>query len=122
MRKSLRNLAAAQVFGLAVIFPIAAEAHAVVVKAQPALDQQVAAGPLAIRLEFNSRIDTERSKLELTASDGAKAEVPMDQGGDPNVVTATTAALAAGDYSLRWQVLAIDGHITRGDIPFTVGP
>jgi methionine-rich copper-binding protein CopC len=22
---------------------------------------------------------------------------------------------------LRWQVLAIDGHITRGDIPFVVG-
>ncbi len=122
MRKSLRNLAAALVFGLTVISPVAAQAHAVVVKAQPALDQQVAAGPLAIRLEFNSRIDKERSKLELTAPGGAKAEVPMDQGGDPNVVTATTAALAAGDYSLRWQVLAIDGHITRGDIPFTVGP
>jgi methionine-rich copper-binding protein CopC len=21
---------------------------------------------------------------------------------------------------VRWQVLAIDGHITRGDVPFTV--
>ena len=122
MRKSLRNLAAALAFGLAVISPIAADAHAVVIKAQPALDQQVAAGPLAIELEFNSRIDKERSKLELTDPAGAKTEVPMDQDGAPNVVTATTAALAAGAYSLRWQVLAIDGHITRGDIPFTVGP
>jgi len=122
MRKSLRNLAAALAFGLAVISPNAADAHAVVVKAQPTLDQQVAAGPLAIRLEFNSRIDKERSKLELTAPDGAKTEIPLDQDGAPNVVTATTAALPAGAYSLRWQVLAIDGHITRGDIPFTVGP
>ena len=122
MRKSLRNLAAVLAFGLAAASPIAAEAHAVVVKAQPALDQQVAAGPLAIQLEFNSRIDKERSKLELTAPEGAKTEIPMDQDGPPNVVTATTAALAAGAYSLRWQVLAIDGHITRGDIPFTVGP
>jgi methionine-rich copper-binding protein CopC len=31
------------------------------------------------------------------------------------------ADLAAGGYVLRWQVLAIDGHITRGDIPFAVG-
>jgi methionine-rich copper-binding protein CopC len=122
MRKSLRNLAAALAFGLTAISPIAAEAHAVVVKAQPALDQQVAPGPLAIELEFNSRIDKERSKLELTAPDGAKSEIPMDQDGAPNVVTATTVALAAGAYSLRWQVLALDGHITRGDIPFTVGP
>jgi methionine-rich copper-binding protein CopC len=28
--------------------------------------------------------------------------------------------LAPGDYRLRWQVLAYDGHITRGEIPFTV--
>jgi methionine-rich copper-binding protein CopC len=21
---------------------------------------------------------------------------------------------------VRWQVLAVDGHITRGDVPFTV--
>ena len=24
-----------------------------------------------------------------------------------------------GEWRLRWQVLSIDGHITRGDIPFT---
>ncbi len=121
MWKSLRNLVAALVLGLAVISPIAALAHAVVVQAQPALDQQVPAGPLDVRLEFNSRIDKERSKLELTAPDGAKTEMTMGQDGEPNVLTATTAALPAGAYSLRWQVLAIDGHITRGDIPFTVG-
>jgi hypothetical protein len=28
--------------------------------------------------------------------------------------------LTPGVYVLRWQVLAIDGHITRGDVPFTV--
>jgi hypothetical protein len=34
----------------------------------------------------------------------------------------TTATLTPGPYVLRWQVLAIDGHITRGDVTFTVGP
>jgi len=91
-----------------------------VLKAQPALDQQVAAGPLTIRLEFNSRIDKARSKLELTAPDGAKSEIPIADDGEPNILAATTAALGAGAYSLRWQVLSVDGHITRGDIPFTV--
>jgi len=33
----------------------------------------------------------------------------------------TTVSLVPGLYSLRWQVLAVDGHITRGDVPFTVG-
>jgi methionine-rich copper-binding protein CopC len=35
-------------------------------------------------------------------------------------VTGTTGELATGVYVLRWQVLAVDGHITRGDIPFSV--
>ena len=30
--------------------------------------------------------------------------------------------LQPGDYVARWQVLAVDGHITRGDVPFTVTP
>ncbi len=25
-----------------------------------------------------------------------------------------------GDCVLRWQVLAVDGHITRGDVPLSV--
>lgn len=108
--------------GLAAAMPVPAQAHAVVVQAQPDLDQQVAQGPLAIRLEFNSRIDKARSKLELTLPDGSRSEVPLDQDGAPNVLTATAGALAPGAYSLRWQVLAVDGHITRGDIPFTVAP
>lgn len=120
MRKSLRNLAAALAFGPTAISPLAAQAHAVVVKAQPALDQQVATGPLAIHLEFNSRIDKERSKLELTDPAGAKSEIPITEDGAPNTLDGTTAALSAGAYSLRWQVLSVDGHITRGDIPFTV--
>jgi hypothetical protein len=28
--------------------------------------------------------------------------------------------LIPGAYVVRWQVLAVDGHITRGDVPFTV--
>lgn len=122
MWKSLRNLVAALVLGLAVISPIAALAHAVVVNAQPALDQRVPAGPLDVRLEFNSRIDKERSRLQLTLPDGTRADVPIVPDGEPNVLTAQVPALASGAYTLRWQVLAVDGHITRGDIPFTVGP
>jgi methionine-rich copper-binding protein CopC len=28
--------------------------------------------------------------------------------------------LERGEYVLRWQVLASDGHITRGEVPFRV--
>jgi methionine-rich copper-binding protein CopC len=40
----------------------------------------------------------------------------------PDTLAATVDRLGSGHYRLRWQVLAVDGHITRGDIPFTVAP
>jgi copper resistance protein C len=97
-----------------------AAAHAVIVSATPTADQHVPAGKLAVRIEFNSRINMVRSRLRVTAPSGVKTDVPIDSAGEPNIVAGTTGELAAGAYVLRWQVLAIDGHITRGDIPFTV--
>jgi methionine-rich copper-binding protein CopC len=122
MRKYIGNLAAiAVVLGLAAGSAAPAAAHAVIVSASPTADQHVAPGPVAVRIEFNSRIDKARSRLQVTAPAGDKADVPIDQGGEPNIVTGATADLSPGAYVLRWQVLAIDGHITRGDIPFVVG-
>jgi methionine-rich copper-binding protein CopC len=121
MRKYLRNLAGVQ-FALALcgVAAVPAMAHAVIVSAAPTANEQVKQGKLPIRLEFNSRIDKERSRLQLIAPDGGKSDVAIDQAGQPNILTGTTGDLAIGDYVLRWQVLAIDGHITRGDIPFKV--
>jgi hypothetical protein len=36
------------------------------------------------------------------------------------VIDTNAELTKAGPYVVRWQVLAIDGHITRGDVPFTV--
>ena len=122
MRKSLHNLAAiGTALAIAGAAPGLAWAHAVIVSASPTADQHVATGKLAIRLEFNSRIDKERARLQLMAPAGDKSNVSIDPAGDPNVIAATTGDLIPGAYVLRWQVLAIDGHITRGDIPFSVG-
>ena len=122
MRKYIANLAAIAVAsGLAASAAAPASAHAVIVSATPTADQQVGPGELAIRIEFNSRIDKARSRLQVTESAGGKTDIPIDQAGEPNVVAGTTGALTPGAYVLRWQVLAIDGHITRGDIPFVVG-
>ena len=122
MRKYLRNLAAVAValtMSGAVTAP--ARAHAIIVSASPTADQHVPTGKLAIRLQFNSRIDKARSRLQVTVPAGDKTDVPIDQAGEPNILTGTTNDLTPGAYVLRWQVLAIDGHITRGDIPFIVG-
>jgi methionine-rich copper-binding protein CopC len=36
------------------------------------------------------------------------------------MLSATLTGLVKGAYELRWQVLAIDGHVTRGKLPFQI--
>ena len=98
----------------------AAEAHAIVVEATPAANQSVTGSDVAIRLRFNSRIDHERSRLTLLDSAGESRPLAIDAGGADEMLAGRASGLAPGAYRLRWQVLAVDGHITRGELPFTV--
>ncbi len=73
----------------------------------------------ARRLRYNSRIDQKRSRLTLIRPDRGRDIIPIDPGTAPEIIAAHLA-LVPGSYIVRWQVLAIDGHITRGDVPLTV--
>ena len=94
-------------------------AHAILIDGAPVAAGTVPPGPLAVRLRFNSRIDAERSRLTLTAPGGKQSVLEQSPPDAPNLLEAKTSVVP-GDWSLRWQVLAVDGHITRGDVPFTV--
>ncbi|MBI1207715.1 MAG: copper resistance protein CopC [Azospirillum sp.] len=98
-----------------------ADAHAIVLESVPALNATVAGPEVAFRLRFNSRIDHKRSKVSAIAADGSIYNGTLDPGDQPAILSGRFATLAKGKYRLRWQVLAVDGHITRGDIPFVVG-
>lgn len=96
-----------------------AHAHAILISSTPSIQGSAVSGPIAFKIKYNSRIDHHRSKLTLTAPQGAVATLPIDPASPVDEIDAA-ATLQPGHYSLRWQVLAVDGHITRGDIPFTV--
>jgi methionine-rich copper-binding protein CopC len=98
-----------------------AQAHAVLVDSQPAAAATVPAGMVALRLRYNSRIDRARSRISLLHAGAADTVLLIGDDDPPDVLT-TRVVLKAGAYTLRWQVLAIDGHITRGDLLFTVAP
>ena len=98
-----------------------AQAHAILVDSQPAALAIIPAGEATFRLRYNSRIDSARSRISLVRAGAADTVLPLGRDDPPELLT-TRAVLDAGAYTLRWQVLAIDGHITRGDLPFTVAP
>jgi copper resistance protein C len=101
--------------------PVAAQAHAVLVASQPALGATVQPGTVDMTLRYNSRIDARRSRLTLIRPDESQAVLRITPG-DHEDVLRTKSDLSPGAYVLHWQVLAVDGHITRGEVPFTVGP
>jgi methionine-rich copper-binding protein CopC len=96
-----------------------AAAHAIIIAAKPDVGATVAGPSVAIDLRFNSRIDHLRSRLWLSVADKTIA-VGIEKNGPADHLAGAVDALAPGDYVLHWQVLAVDGHITRGDIPFCV--
>jgi methionine-rich copper-binding protein CopC len=99
--------------------PAPAMAHAILIDSTPAIRATVAPGAVGFTLRYNSRIDRQRSRLTLIAPDKSQTKLPIGTDGPEDVMT-TTAEVKPGDYTIRWQVLATDGHITRGDVPFTV--
>ena len=104
--------------GLAV--PQLALAHAVLVSSTPREGQVVHAGRLHIDLQFNSRLDGSRCTISLASPDGASTSLTLDGQKSPDTLSADTDVSHEGAYTLRWQALAADGHITRGQIAFRV--
>lgn len=116
----LRSLCIVTMIALAA--PRAAHAHAVLLRASPAAHGTVKPGTLHVELQFNSRIDGPRCALTLLTSDGKTEPLPLERQPAPDSLAAYAPGLHSGNYTLRWQALASDGHITRGQIPFHVQP
>jgi hypothetical protein len=113
-------LAAVVVAGIALISPRVALAHAVLVSSQPGVNSTVSGPEVAVLLKYSSRVDPEHSTLTLLDPDGKVEKVAIESEPSPGLLSAKLTGLVKGAYVLRWQVLATDGHVTRGKVPFQV--
>lgn len=104
---------------LLVLLPRFAFAHAHLVASTPAANATVHGPDIAIDLRFNSRVDPQRSTLTLVSAGGHTQGLSADRQ-STEASLHTHAQLRPGSYVLRWQALSTDGHITRGEIPFSV--
>jgi methionine-rich copper-binding protein CopC len=106
--------------GASLLFAVSAGAHAVLLESNPSLKSIVSGPDVPVKLRFNVRIVASRSRLSLVAPDGSMQTLEISEPASPDILSSRAKGLAPGEYRLRWQVLASDGHITRGEIPFTV--
>jgi methionine-rich copper-binding protein CopC len=122
MRSGHRVLLAVWLFAGPAMFPMAhsAIAHAILLESSPSANAAVAGPSVPIKLRFNVRIDATRSRLTLVKPDASTQLLTINKDAAADTLNSEAQALSPGGYRIRWQVLASDGHITRGEIPFQV--
>jgi methionine-rich copper-binding protein CopC len=105
--------------------PLAAGAHALLDKSEPARRATLAKPPAAVRLWFNERLEPAFSSLEVVDAGGrpVAADAARVSAQDPKLLELTLPPLAPGVYTVRYKVLSVDGHTVKASFPFTVkGP
>jgi copper resistance protein C len=95
-------------------------AHAVLMESTPKINSIVQGPDLDITLRFNIRIDGSRSRIRLVAEGGTSMTLTLAKQSKPDILQMHASRLIPGAYKLQWSVLAADGHMSKGEIPFTV--
>jgi methionine-rich copper-binding protein CopC len=117
---NLRKLGGQLIATGCLYFVMPAYGHAVLLSATPGADAVVHGASTPVQLRFNSRIDRKRSMLRLIDPRKAQHVVAIGSETPPDVLVSTLDTPVKGSYVLQWQVLAVDGHITRGEVRFKV--
>lgn len=95
-------------------------AHAILRDSTPKANSAVKGPDFGINLRFNVRIDGGRSRLHLIAADGTSTPLTITGQSTPDTLQSQAKGLKPGTYKLLWNVLASDGHMSKGEVPFTV--
>ena len=99
----------------------AALAHAKLVSSSPAANVTVSPPPISLTLKFSESIEIKFAQVKLSDASGAAVATgsPIQDPADQGVLIVRLAApLADGRYTVSWQVVAADGHKTKGTYHF----
>lgn len=106
---------------LALALPGQARAHATLVGASPGVQSRVERAPRLLVLRFNQAVTPLAHSIEARTPEGRLVSGPARSGRDPRQIVASLGAgLPRGGYSVRWQALASDGHVSSGVFTFGV--
>lgn len=105
-----------------------AQAHAVLVRADPADGAVLPSAPSAVRLAFNEPVVPLGGGLRVFAADGTRVDLAraperadVDADDRSVVAVALPGDLPDGGYVVAWRVRSADGHAVAGTLRFTVG-
>ena len=117
------RLALAAILGIiwACGVPSTTHGHAIIVESTPAAGSTGPA-PKRLVLRFNSRLEKSLCSVQLVGPRQRSIALMHQEPDSPADTLAypLPPALPPGDYQARWKVMAADGHVTEGRVPFTI--
>lgn len=123
----MRNIAgralSAAVFLSAMLTTASAFAHAHLQQQIPAADSTVSVSPQALTLTFSEGVELSFSGVTLSGPQNkpiATGKLARSDGNKAQLTLPLNEPLAAGEYTVEWHVVSVDGHKTKGQYHFSV--
>ena len=104
--------------------PGSAWAHGALRSSRPAEGAHLTVAPRELRLTFTEAVELNFAQLALSGPNGSVALGALALAPDSATVLVApiSGSLAAGAYTVAWQVAGADGHPVRGQIRFMIAP
>ena len=117
-----RTVLVAVVPTVLLVWPGTGSAHALLDKAEPARRAVLSKPPAAIRLWFNEQLEPAFSSLIVVDGTGRPVTRTPAQvsRADPKLLALELPLLAPGEYTVRYQVLSVDGHTVKSSYTFKI--
>jgi len=112
----------AAILGALMLAPAGASAHAALAAATPVPDTTIGQSPKLIRVQLNQGADPALSQITLidtsgrTVAGGPARLAPSD----PTIMEVSMGQLVPGLFTVAWQTIAADGHLSKGNYSFTL--
>jgi len=98
----------------------AAWAYAYPTTVTPADGPTVSESPGQVRIQFTEGVELEFSRIVAKSSAGGAVSQGKVQRISPDTLAVDLRPLRPGLYTIEWQVLSVDTHITEGVLHFAV--
>ncbi|HEY5638914.1 MAG TPA: copper resistance protein CopC, partial [Dehalococcoidia bacterium] len=103
--------------------PRAADAHAILLRADPTVNGELQSSPDIVTGFFSESLDQRLSSMEVVDGTGERVDNgEITFGPEPErMAVDIDETLGPGFYTVVWETLSsIDGHLLKGSFPFTV--
>lgn len=123
MRTIAGRALSAAVFLSAMLTTASAFAHAHLQQQIPAADSTVSVSPQALTLTFSEGVELSFSGVTLNGPQNkhvATGKLARSDGNKAQLTLPLNEPLAAGEYTVEWHVVSVDGHKTKGQYHFSV--